>query len=85
MEKASELPGVFFSTNPSPDHSCAIANFRIEGEDMRKMGSTFLVKHNLYTTITDHKDVKGMRISPNVFTLAEEMEYLVEVIGQYAR
>lgn len=85
MEKASELPGVFFSTNPSPEHSCAIANFRIEGEDMRKLGSTFLVKHNLYTTITDHKDVKGMRISPNVFTLAEEMEYLVEVIGQYAR
>lgn len=81
---AVEMPGVFLSTNPAPEHSCAIANFRIEGQDMRKLGGTFLSKHNLYTTITNHKDVKGMRISPNVFTLAEEMEYLVEIIRQYA-
>lgn len=82
-QKAVQLPGVFLSTNTDPEHSCSIANFRIEGEDMRKLGSTFLSKHNLYTTVTNHKDVKGMRISPNVFTLAEEMEYLVEVIGRY--
>ncbi len=84
-EKAQELPRIFLSTNLAPDHSCAIANFSIEGEDMTKMGNTFLREHSLYTTVTNHKDVKGIRISPNVFTLAEEMEYLLEVIEKYAK
>lgn len=83
-EEANKLPKVSLSTNLSPEHSCAIANFSIEGQDMTKLGRTFLQNHNIYTTVTHHKDVTGMRISPNVFTSGDEMQYLVKIIKKYA-
>jgi selenocysteine lyase/cysteine desulfurase len=83
-EEAEKLPKVSLSTNLSPEHSCAIANFSIEGKDMTKLGRSFLQGHNIYTTVTHHKDVAGMRISPNVFTSEDEMHYLAKIIKKFA-
>jgi selenocysteine lyase/cysteine desulfurase len=84
VEQAREIPGLQLLTNPAPEHSCAIANFAIEGKDMVALGNRLISKHNLYTTTTRHPAIRGIRISPNVFTAPRELDYLVKVLKQEA-
>lgn len=78
--RVADLPAIRFMAKCEDAHTGSIANFSIEGKEARKIGDQLLREFNIYTTTTNHKDVKGVRISPNVFTSLEELDELVRVI-----
>ena len=78
--QVKDLPGIRFMTKLDDLHSGSITNFAIEGHKPQKLGSDMFRLFNIYTTNTNHKDVKGVRISPNVFTSLAELDEFVRVL-----
>lgn len=80
-----DVPGLILNTSLKPEFSCGIANFMLEGWEPEELGIALLRDYNIYTTTTTHEDVTGIRISPNVFTSLEEMDFLAETIRKLAK
>ncbi|MEZ4826101.1 MAG: aminotransferase class V-fold PLP-dependent enzyme [Bacteroidia bacterium] len=78
--QVSDIPSLKFNTSLAPEHSCGIANFILEGWEAVELGNELTNNYNIYITTSTHQDVKGVRISPNVFTSTDELDYLAEVI-----
>lgn len=77
--KATGLPGVVINTPSDPRRTCAIANVGIRGMKPADMASRLLEKYKIYTVAIDmpEADIMGCRITPNVFTMPEELDKLV--------
>ena len=83
-EKVMDLPRIKFFTALEPHLSCGIANFTITGMDPAKLGNTLTNKYLLYNTVTHHPEIKGVRISPHVYTTLKDLDHLVFAIRELA-
>jgi selenocysteine lyase/cysteine desulfurase len=81
--KARSLPGVIVNTPEDPLRACAIANVGIKGMKPADMAAQLLERFRIYTVAIDmpEGDVMGCRITPNVFTMPEELDRLVDAIS----
>jgi selenocysteine lyase/cysteine desulfurase len=81
--KARNLPGVIVNTPEDPARSCAIANVGIKGMKPADMAARLLDRYKIYTVAIDmpEGDVMGCRITPNVFTMPEELDRLVDALS----
>ena len=57
-----------------PDKSGAICMFSVDGIDPGKLGGWLLEKHRIVTTPIVHPEFSGIRITPNVYTMLEEID-----------
>src|SRR6185312_909133 len=82
--KARALPGVIVNTPADPQRSCAIANVGIRGMKPGEMAARLLEKYKIYTVAIDMPEarVKGCRITPNVFTMTEELDKLLTALRE---
>ena len=46
------------------------------------MSKILMDKYKIFTVAIDYANVKGCRISPNVFTTTQELDILVEAIKE---
>jgi selenocysteine lyase/cysteine desulfurase len=69
-------------TPTDPARSCAIANVGIKGMKPADLAKTLLEKYKIYTVAIDSAGVQGCRITPNVFTTADELDKLVAALGE---
>src|SRR5215217_338829 len=67
-------------TEIGPDKSGAIGVYGIDGMDMGKLGGWLLSKHNIVTTPMDNDEFKGMRITPNVYTTVDEVDFFADQV-----
>ena len=83
MTKVQHLPGVELCTSMQPDFACAIGMINIKGKNpgdlMAYLGKNYLI----HVIAVDLEGIKGVRISPNVFTTTRELDQLVEGIRAY--
>ena len=84
-DQVKDIPEIYFNTSLKKEHSGGISNFGLNNWEPRKLGSTLTNTYQLYNTVITHKDIKGVRISPNVFTSLDELDYLAEVITKLAK
>jgi selenocysteine lyase/cysteine desulfurase len=73
------------NTSLDPRFSCAIGNVRIDGVDTAALNTYLWSKHRIFTVAIDHPDVKGLRITPNVYTTLDELDRFVSVMETVAR
>jgi selenocysteine lyase/cysteine desulfurase len=85
--KARELPGVVLNTPKDPQRTCAIANAGIKGMKPADMAAKLLDRYKIYTVAIDmpEGEVMGCRITPNIFTMPEELDRLVDALKQLGR
>jgi selenocysteine lyase/cysteine desulfurase len=83
-QKLQDLPGLRLLTSSQDRFSCGIATFQLEGWDAVPLGGRLLGKYQLYTTAFNHDEVKGIRISPNVYTSLQELDMLVKAVKELA-
>ena len=57
-----------------PDKSGAIGFISIDGIDPAKLGGWLLEKHRIVSTPIVHAEFSGVRITPNVYTMLEEID-----------
>jgi selenocysteine lyase/cysteine desulfurase len=78
------MPKVFFNTSLKPEHSCGIANVGIEGLKAEDFANKLLKDYKIFTVAIDHEDVKGIRVSPHIYTTLKDLDRFVEAVGEIA-
>ncbi len=72
-------------TSLDPAMSCAIATVEIVGVDTRKLAEYLWDEHRIITAPIMHDEFQGLRVTPNLYTLLEELDYFCEVMEKVAK
>jgi selenocysteine lyase/cysteine desulfurase len=75
--KVRSSPNIYLNTPGDPDRTCAIANVGVRGMPPAKLAATLLDDHGIYTVGIDRGTVKGVRITPQLYTSIAELDVLV--------
>jgi selenocysteine lyase/cysteine desulfurase len=83
-DKVRKLPGVQLNTPADPARACAIANVGIKGMKPADLADKLLRQYKIYTVAIDYPaaDVRGCRVTPNVFTTPAELDTLVRALKE---
>ncbi|MEO6313771.1 MAG: aminotransferase class V-fold PLP-dependent enzyme [Chitinophagaceae bacterium] len=85
-DKVRHIPGVSVNTPADPLRACGIANVGITKMKPGLFAETLLKKYKIYTVAIDYEaaNVQGCRITPNLYTLPQELDVLVKACGELA-
>ncbi|MEM6800630.1 MAG: aminotransferase class V-fold PLP-dependent enzyme [Bacteroidota bacterium] len=84
-EQLEDLEEFHLNTSLDPTYACGIVNFRLKNWDSGELGRMLTNKYQLYNTVSRHKDVEGVRISPHVYTSLEDLDHLVRTLKKLAK
>ena len=84
-EKVYKLPKVKFASSLKPNFSCAIANIGIEGWEAQQIEAKLFEKYKIHTVSIVHKNVNGIRVTPNVYTSLQDLDLLVRGIEEICK
>jgi len=62
--------------------SCGIGNVGLTNMSPSKMEDILFDEYNIFTVAIDYANVKGCRISPNIFTTTEELDIFVKAVKE---
>lgn len=83
-DRVRDLPKVYLNT-PAGARACAIANVGIAGWQPGVLADALLERHRIYTVAIDTVPVKGVRVTPHLYTTTDELDALVRAIRELAR
>ncbi len=75
--KVRNLPKIIINTPAEANRSCGIANVGIEGILPADLAKRLLSEHKIFTVAIDYANVRGCRITPNVYTTTKELDAFV--------
>lgn len=75
-----DFSGVKLNTPLEPSRSSAIANLAIEGLTPSELASRLYDDYRIYTVAIDHPAVKGVRVTPHLYTRLEDLDRFVEAV-----
>ncbi|HSF20006.1 MAG TPA: aminotransferase class V-fold PLP-dependent enzyme [Vicinamibacteria bacterium] len=84
-KRLMELPNVRLHTSLDPRMSCAIGNVEATNVAPDDLVDYFWDKHHIIVTAINHDEYRGLRITPNLYTTLDELDYFCEVFEQVAR
>ena len=79
-DKLRDLPKVKFATNLDPRHSCAITTVGIDGIAINDLSAWLLAKHSIFVVGIDNPAVKGIRVTPNVYSTVQEIDRFADAM-----
>jgi selenocysteine lyase/cysteine desulfurase len=82
-EAALQREGVQIGTSLKPEFGGAIAILSIEGVDPHALGRYLFSKHKIHTTTIVWENIKGVRITPNVYTVRKDLDRLIDAVHAY--
>jgi selenocysteine lyase/cysteine desulfurase len=85
MEKVKDQPKVKLSTSPDPRWGCAIGMVSVEGKKPAELDSWLFNNYKIHTTTIEWENIKGVRVTPNVYTTTKNLDVLVEGILSFAK
>ncbi len=77
-------PGITLNTPSDPARSCAIANVGVAGFDPAALAQALLERFRIWTVAIDSAGVRGVRITPHLFTTTAELDALVRALRTLA-
>jgi isopenicillin-N epimerase len=72
--------GVKILTSYDPKQSCGLALVDIEGVDPVKLSTHLFDHYRIITTAIKHEEFQGLRVTPNVYTTAREVDVFTEAM-----
>lgn len=85
MNKVKEIPNVRIHTPLDAKWSGAIGLVSVEGKKSADLDSFLFNNYKIHTTTIDWQNLKGIRITPNVYTTIKNLDVLVEGITKFAK
>ncbi len=82
--KVKDTKKIYLNTPPDLNRSCAIANVGIEGITPAELAKILLEKYKIWTVAINSANVKGVRITPHLYTTTAELDLLVAALKQMA-
>ena len=83
-DRVRDVPKVYLNTPPGA-RACGIANVGIEGWKPGVIAEALLEKYRIFTVAIDTVPVKGVRVTPHLYTTTDELDALVKALGELAR
>ena len=83
--RLAKLDRVKLLTSLKPGLACGVATFAVDGLEPGKLAEHLWEKRRINVTPIDHPDVKGIRVSPSVWTQREEIDQFCEAAEAYIR
>lgn len=83
-DRAREIPNVYLNT-PRGDRACGIANVGIKDRKPAELATTLFDKYKVYTVAIDTPAVKGLRITPHLYTTTAELDTFVKALREMAK
>ena len=81
-DKLRNVKNVIVNTPQDIDRSCGIGNVGLTNMSPSKMENLLFEKYKIFTVAIDYANVKGCRISPNIFTTKKELDSFVEAVKE---
>ena len=85
MHKVKDLPGVQLGTSMKPGFGCAIGIVNVEGRKPRELDEFLLIKYRIHTVAIEWENIKGIRVTPNVYTTTKNLDVLVDGITKFVK
>lgn len=85
LDQVRDLPGFRSFTPENPDLAGAIANIGFEGKDATAFHNYLFKQHKIHTVPIKWENINGLRITPNVYTLTEDLDRLVVAIQAFVK
>ena len=83
-DKLRNVKNVIVNTPEDINRSCGIGNVGITSMSPSKMARTLMDKYKIFTVAIDYANVRGCRISPNIFTKTDELDRFVDAVKKMA-
>ena len=80
MNALKDRPGVRLHTSFDPAQACGLANVGIEGIEPGALASHLWQQHRIIVTPIGHEACTGIRVTPNVYTMASQVDRFLEVM-----
>ncbi len=77
--------GITLNTPSDPRRSCAIANVAVTGVEPAALARALLERYRVWTVAIDAAGVRGVRVTPQLFTTTAELDVLVRALTELAR
>ena len=81
-DQLRNIKNVVVNTPIDMQRSCGIGNVGLTNMSPSKMEDILFDKYNIFTVAIDYANVKGCRISPNIFTTTEELDSFVKAVKE---
>lgn len=85
MEKLANIPAMKLNTSLKPKFGCAIGNILVEGKTPAELEKFLFEKYKIHTVSIEWENIKGVRITPNVYTTTKNLDELVEGIIAFSK
>jgi selenocysteine lyase/cysteine desulfurase len=83
-DQLRSFKNVIINTPEDVKRSCGIGNIGVTNMTPTKMADVLFEKYNIFTVAIDYANVKGCRISPNIFTTTEELDRFIFAVKEIA-
>ena len=83
--KVRNVPNIVLNTPADPTRSCAIANVGIASMLPGDLAKTLLAKYRVWTVAINSAGVRGVRVTPQLFTTTAELDTFVRALKELAR
>lgn len=77
--------GKIYLNTPRGNRACAIANVGITGMTPKAVADALFDRYKIYTVAIDTVAVKGVRVTPHLYTTTPELDALVKALTELAR
>ncbi len=83
--KAVKLPKAKMPTSLKPQYSCGIANIGFEGWQAQQIEAKLFDRYKIHTVSIIHEKVNGIRVTPNVYTNIQDLDFLVKGLTEVSK
>ena len=83
-DKLRTIKNVIVNTPEDLNRSCGIGNVGLSNMSPSAMSKVLFEKYKIFTVAIDYANVKGCRISPNIFTTTYELDQFVIAVKEMA-
>lgn len=85
MERVREVPKVKLHTSLQQRWGCAIGMVSVEGKTPGELDSYLMTNHKIHAVGINWENIKGVRVTPNVYTTTKNLDVLVKGIREFAK
>jgi selenocysteine lyase/cysteine desulfurase len=85
MDKVKTIPKVKLHTSFHPKWGCAIGVVSVDGRKPAELDNFLLDKYRIHAVGIEWENIKGVRVTPNVYTTTKNLDMLVEGIAAFAK
>lgn len=87
MNKVKDLPNIKLGTSMKPGFGCGIGLVYFDVPHIEPVDMEVYLWNNykIHSTNVLHENIRGVRISPNVYTTTKQLDVLVEGIQEYVK